>query len=80
VILLLPLSILLDGGAMMRVYLTSLPAYWVAVMVGISRRRSFARRDLDFIRLGWVVIVAIGLVAVPALSELALRAWEGLRR
>ncbi len=79
-IVLLLLSIVLDGGAMMRAYVISLSAYWAAVLVGISLRRSFTKRHLAFIRFGWIAIAMVGLVAVPALTELALRAWEGFRR
>ena len=62
------LSLVLDGGELLRIFLISLAAYWAAICVYFARHSSFSSRSLPLVRFGWILILPIVLIALGLAS------------
>lgn len=65
------LSLVLDGGVLLTVYLVSLAAYWAGVGLYIARQSTFSSRKLGLIRLAWLAVWVIGMVTAGVASRLS---------
>jgi hypothetical protein len=58
------LSLVLDGGLLLRVFLVALAVYWVAVVVYLGCRTTFSEMWLPVVRYGWVLIFMLTMVLI----------------
>lgn len=63
-------STILDGGTILSVFFISIVAYWIAVLVYLTRQRSFPMNRLSLVRYIWVAIFGLTTTVVAWLGYL----------